>query len=228
MNGVTAPAVADSPAGPLTVRVASAVVLALPVLAAIHFGRPYFDILVGLGAIVLAWELNRMSGGAPGAWAWRVGGLAYIGAACWGLIVLRQQGIFGGALVLWLFIVVWASDTGAYAFGRLIGGPKLAPVLSPKKTWAGLIGGIACAALAGALTGALASAQLSLGVLWKVAAFGAFLGAVAQGGDLLESWAKRCFGVKDSGSIMPGHGGLFDRVDGLMAAAIGMAFLYRL
>ncbi len=216
MNGVTAPAVADSPAGPLTVRALSAVLLALPVLAAIHFGRPYFDILVGLAALVLAWELNRMSAGTPGKWVWRVGGLAYIGVACWGLIVLRQ-GFLGRELVLWLFLAVWAADTGAYAFGRLIGGPRLAPVLSPKKTWAGLIGGIACAAL----VGVVAAIENSLEVL-NVAAFGAFLGALAQGGDLLESWAKRCFGVKDSGSIMPGHGGLFDRVDGLMAAAIGM------
>ena len=215
MNGATAQAVADSPAGPLMVRAVSAALLVLPVLAVIHFGRPYFDILVGLGAVVLAWELNRVSAGAPGKWTWRTGGLAYIGVACWGLIYLRQS-IDGRGLVLWLFIVVWAADTGAYAFGRLIGGPKLAPVISPKKTWAGLIGGIACAALAGAA----ASVQFSLDV-WEVSAFGAFLGAVAQGGDLLESWAKRCFGVKDSGSIIPGHGGLFDRVDGLMAAAIG-------
>lgn len=219
MNGVTAPAVADSPASSLMVRGVSAVVMALPVLAAIQFGRPYFDILVGLGAVILAWELSHMSAGVSGKWGWRSAGLAYIGVACWGLIYLRQ-GFLGRELVLWLFIAVWAADTGAYAFGRLIGGPRLAPVLSPKKTWAGLIGGIACAALAGAT----AAVWHSLEVL-NVAAVGAYLGAVAQGGDLLESWAKRCFGVKDSGSIIPGHGGLFDRVDGLMAAAIGLIVL---
>ncbi len=219
MNGVTAPVVADTPVSPLLVRVMSAALLALPVLVAIQFGRPYFDILVGLGALILAWELNRVSAVASDKWVWRVGGLVYIGAACWGLIYLRQS-IDGRELVLWLFIAVWASDTGAYVFGRLIGGPKLAPVLSPKKTWAGLIGGIACAALAGAT----AAVWHSLEVL-SVAAVGACLGVVAQAGDLLESWAKRCFGVKDSGSIIPGHGGLFDRVDGLMAAAIGFIVL---
>lgn len=219
MNGVTAPAVADTPASPLLVRVVSSALLMLPVLAAIQFGSPYFDILVGLGALILAWELNRVSAGSPGKAGWRIGGLAYIGAACLCLIALRQ-GDFGREIVLWLFIIVWASDTGAYAFGRLIGGPRLAPALSPKKTWAGLIGGITCAAL----TGATAAMWYSLEII-NVAVLGAFLGAVAQGGDLLESWAKRCFGVKDSGSIIPGHGGLFDRVDGLMAAAIGYVVL---
>ena len=177
MNGVTAPAVAESPAGPLTLRVASAALLVPPVLAAIYFGRPYFDILVGLGAVILAWELNRMSAGAPRKLAWRVGGLAYIGAACWGLIALRQ-GIAGAQTVLWLFVVVWAADTGAYACGRLIGGPRLAPVISPKKTWAGLIGGIACAGLVGVLGSVWSAGYVSL----IVVAFFASLGAMAQGG----------------------------------------------
>jgi len=201
----------------MMVRVVSAVVLALPVLAAVHFGRPYFDILVGAGAIVLASELNRMSAGAPGKWAWRIGGLAYIALAC-GALIWTRQSFLGREIVLWLFIVVWAADTGAYAFGRLIGGPKLAPALSPKKTWAGLIGGIACAALAGAWW------YSSKGL--DAVVYSALLGAVAEGGDLLESWAKRRFNVKDSGNIIPGHGGLFDRVDGLMTAAIFMVFLF--
>ncbi|MEQ8195983.1 MAG: phosphatidate cytidylyltransferase, partial [Rhodospirillales bacterium] len=109
--------------------------------------------------------------------------------------------------------VAWAADTGAYLFGRLIGGPKMAPVLSPNKTWAGLIGGVFC----GACIGVAFSLALSKPSVLPLTAAGAVLGIVSQGGDLLESYMKRRFRVKDAGSIIPGHGGLLDRVDSLLA-----------
>jgi phosphatidate cytidylyltransferase len=113
--------------------------------------------------------------------------------------------------VLFLVFVVWGTDIGAYLIGRLIGGPRLAPRISPGKTWSGALGGLAAAALAGAGAGyehPFAAAVLAL-----------LLSVIAQAGDLLESALKRHFGVKDSGTLIPGHGGLLDRLDGVLTAA---------
>jgi phosphatidate cytidylyltransferase len=115
--------------------------------------------------------------------------------------------------------VVWASDIGAYAFGRLIGGPKLAPALSPNKTWAGAIGGLASAMVVGQLAAAFFAGDPPA-VLFAISAFVAI---AAQVGDLIESFAKRCFNVKDSGGLIPGHGGLLDRLDSLLLASLALA-----
>ena len=117
-------------------------------------------------------------------------------------------------LVLWVFIVVWSVDIGAYFTGRAIGGPKLAPSISPGKTWAGFYGGIAAATLLGGAWVLVTQLPLVLVLLAPLFA------AAAQGGDLFESWMKRRAGVKDSGRLLPGHGGVFDRVDGLLPVAI--------
>lgn len=140
-------------------------------------------------------------------------GLIYIGASIWALIWLRQ-GRDGFADMLFLLPVVWASDIGAYAIGRVLGGPKLAPAISPGKTWSGSLGGVVAAGLVGAaIAGGLA------GDPTRAALIAAELSVMSQLGDLGESWAKRRFGVKDSGNLIPGHGGLFDRLDGVMAAS---------
>ena len=123
-------------------------------------------------------------------------------------------------MVFWLLAVVWATDIGAYFAGRGIGGPKLAPSISPNKTWAGLIGGALSAGLVGTLAAGLTDSDATLLVVG-----GMILAVVAQGGDLLESWCKRHFGVKDSSHIIPGHGGILDRVDGLLAV-LPVVFLY--
>lgn len=154
---------------------------------------------------------------------WSAAGLAFIAASAAAFVFLRDYERIGGLTAVWLVIVVVATDVGAYFSGRLIGGPKLAPKLSPKKTWAGLAGGGALAAACGGLfswatTGTLAHevAQVSL-----VAA------VVAQAGDLGESAFKRRFGVKDASRLIPGHGGALDRLDGLMAATlVAAAFTY--
>jgi phosphatidate cytidylyltransferase len=261
--------VADGPPKSTTgIRVVSALILAPPVLAALYFGRPYFDLLVGLAAIGLGFEWDRLCGGKPfdpTAWIlaltgaaavaavsfgapqqapiivllgaivvyfmgrgtgrraalpagiqgqrWLAAGALYIGLPCAALVWLRADGAGGRDLVLWLFLTVWAVDIGAYFAGRSIGGPKLAPAISPNKTWSGLVGGM----LSAALVGGIAAALLGKANLWPLAAFGAFLAVVEQAGDLLESWIKRRFSVKDMGHLIPGHGGLFDRVDGLLA-----------
>ncbi|MBB4285599.1 phosphatidate cytidylyltransferase [Roseospira goensis] len=143
---------------------------------------------------------------------WMAAGSLYIGLPAIAMAWVRLEA--GWETVLWLFIVVWTTDIAAYAFGRQIGGPRLWPRVSPKKTWAGLIGGVVSAGVAGTLV-ALALGASALGA---VLAFGLVLGIVSQGGDLFESAFKRRFRVKDSGDLIPGHGGLLDRADGLIAA----------
>jgi phosphatidate cytidylyltransferase len=139
-------------------------------------------------------------------------GFLYIGVPSAALIFINWS---WWQLSLWALIVVWATDIFAYAAGRSIGGPKLAPRLSPNKTWAGLLGGVAGAAVCGALFAYLL--QLDEGIFYLL---GAPFGLLAQLGDLYESGVKRRQGVKDSGTIIPGHGGVLDRLDGLLPVAL--------
>jgi phosphatidate cytidylyltransferase len=132
------------------------------------------------------------------------------------LIALRQDDLVGRANVTFLFLVVWASDIAAYLAGRSLGGPKLAPGISPNKTWSGAVGGLIGASAVGL------GAALLLGPGGSPARMvlvSAMLGIATQSGDMLESWIKRRFGVKDSSGLIPGHGGLLDRLDGVLAAA---------
>jgi len=144
------------------------------------------------------------------------GGTFYIGTALLAALVLRLHALDGLAWSLVLCAVVWATDIGAYVAGRTIGGPKLAPLISPAKTWAGLVGGIAAAVAAAAFT-------VSIFNHWPIAAtmiLAGVLAVTAQAGDLLESFMKRRVGAGDSGRLIPGHGGILDRIDGLLPAAI--------
>jgi phosphatidate cytidylyltransferase len=144
------------------------------------------------------------------------GGVFYVGAGYLGLLLLRQ-GAGGLENLLFVILVVWANDIGAYIFGRLIGGKRLAPKLSPGKTWAGAGGGLVFAIAAG-LGVAMWAGASHIGQFWAEG-IAAALSLCAQAGDLMESALKRRSGRKDSGSLLPGHGGLLDRVDGLLAAA---------
>lgn len=148
-------------------------------------------------------------------------GVLYCGLPVIALMVCRRQTGFNEGVVftLWALALVWATDIGAYFAGRTIGGPKLAPRVSPNKTWAGLIGGVV---LAGAF-GAFMHAAYGLPLRMTLAT--PFLAVLAQGGDLYESWLKRQAGVKDSGNILPGHGGIMDRLDGLVPVAPVAALL---
>ncbi len=137
-------------------------------------------------------------------------GMLYIGIPSFALLVIAWADIY---LVLWLMLVTWATDIFAYFAGRSIGGPKLAPKISPNKTWAGLLGGMAGAAVVGGIAAWLFGFSAELpDFLW----LGAPMGLLAQLGDLYESRVKRRLGVKDSGSLLPGHGGVLDRLDGLL------------
>lgn len=144
-------------------------------------------------------------------------GALYIGLPVLALLTLRtgEQGLL---LAFWTMALVWACDIGAYFAGRTLGGPKLMPAVSPNKTWAGLIGGVAGAGLFAVIL------TLS-GLDWRLAAATPALAVLAQMGDLYESWLKRCAGVKDSGNLLPGHGGVLDRLDGLVAVAPVAALL---
>jgi phosphatidate cytidylyltransferase len=153
---------------------------------------------------------------------WRGLGLLWIGLPCVGLVWLRGQPGAGLIGVFWLLACVWACDTGAYFAGKSIGGAKLAPTISPSKTWSGLIGGM----LAAALVSIIFSFYEYTGSVSLLAVTGAVLAAVSQLGDLAESAVKRNFDVKDSGRLIPGHGGMLDRVDGLLfAVPAGVALM---
>jgi len=152
---------------------------------------------------------------------WLAAGVGYVGLPCIALAWLRALPHDGLATLLWVLAVVWATDTGAYAAGRSLGGPKLAPRISPNKTWAGLIGGT----VAAAVMGVGASLLVQDAPLWFTVPASAALAVVEQAGDLFESAVKRHFGVKDSSRLIPGHGGVLDRVDGLMAVSVVVATL---
>jgi phosphatidate cytidylyltransferase len=149
-------------------------------------------------------------------------GVPYLGLGAIALVWLRQPVETGCANVIVLLFIVWASDIGAYMSGRALGGPRLAPAISPGKTWSGSVGGL----IASALIGVAAALLLGNGApLWRSVSFAVLIGCISQAGDLFESLMKRHFGVKDSGAMIPGHGGLLDRLDALLAAAPAAALL---
>ena len=201
----------------LQTRIISGAALAATALLSLWIGGWLFDFVVLVAAMLMIHEWNNLTGRDKA--SWRIAGLLYVALPCASMIWLRDVGIEGDAhagvrLVLYVLLVVWATDIGAFFTGKRIGGPKLAPRISPGKTWAGLAGGIVAAAIIGALSTVAFTpyppsfiAGMDLAIV---------LAVVAQVGDLFESWLKRRAGAKDSGSLIPGHGGLLDRVDGLV------------
>lgn len=221
----------------LPVRLASAIVMLVLAAVALWLGGWFWTGFVALIACGIVWEWNklieRFGMAGVGETAWFFGGVVYIGGAALAMEIVRN-GLthvfpnspiagYGPIEVLLVFLLpIVAVDVGAYFAGRAIGGPKIAPRISPAKTWAGLGGG---ALLAGMVGIAVELADIgpagAPGYTW-VSLAGAVIGGVliaviAQAGDFFESWMKRRAGVKDSGSLIPGHGGLFDRLDGFIA-----------
>ena len=170
------------------------------------------------GATIVFWVARREHDCEP---YWLSLGALWVALPCVLLLWLAGTDEIGSRTVLWVFVVVWATDIGAYVIGRRFGGPQLAPRWSPRKTWAGLIGGAGCAALAGWGTAQLVGVSPVLPLVLVSAG----LAIVEQFGDLAESVAKRRFGVKDSSGLIPGHGGLLDRLDGLLAVVPAVALL---
>jgi phosphatidate cytidylyltransferase len=215
----------------LAVRVASAVVMLGVAVAALAIGGIVFDAFVALVALVAFGEFVRLVVKATGNGAYRLAGVlagaVYFGAAA---------GVLGGAadfLIVLIVLTVVFTDTFAYFTGRAVGGPRIAPAISPSKTWAGLLGGMVGAALwvvlwVVAIERGIAGPRFELGLrlsgenLGYAALLGTGLALLAQAGDFLESWLKRRAGVKDSSALIPGHGGVFDRIDGMIPVAIGV------
>jgi phosphatidate cytidylyltransferase len=181
-------------------------------------GRPVEGLVAAaLGAAVavfVAAQTRRHAG-------WALAGLAYTVVPALAAVWLRADSGAGRVAVLWLFAVIWATDTAAYFTGRTLGGPKLAPRLSPGKTWAGVAGGTAAACLAGLAVAIVAD----FGPVWALVLASAVLSLVGQGGDLAISGMKRHFDAKDSGHIIPGHGGVLDRLDSTVASVLLLAAL---
>jgi phosphatidate cytidylyltransferase len=207
------------PAGSeLGLRVASSLVLAAFALFATYMGGWLFAALWILAALAIFIEWIMMTRYEPG---WVAAGLAYAAVIAIVPPLVREDPRLGIAAVLWMFAVVWFTDIAAYFTGRALGGPKLCPAVSPKKTWSGFLGGLAAAIVAGAAVAMIASRfgwqpPVSLPVVVLVSGVASVL---SQIGDFGESALKRRFGAKDSGRLIPGHGGVMDRLDGFWAVA---------
>ena len=249
-------------------RVISALVLAPVAMAAIFAGAPYFEIILFVGAVVMAWEWDRICGqqkfsasgwvmaiillgagvsawlrrydialaivavGAFGVYVtalicrrgeplWTATGTVAVGIPCIAALWLRYLPHQGLETLVWLIGAVWVTDVTAYVTGSLIRGTKLAPRISPGKTWAGLIGAIVAAAVWGSVCAAWVGAEAT----WAFAVLGAIVAVLAQTGDLTVSFVKRRFGVKNASNLIPGHGGILDRFDGLLIATPALAAL---
>lgn len=197
----------------LGLRTATGLVLiALALLACVQGGM-IFALFIAALATVLYFEWSRLVKG--WGFAWNAAGFIYALLPALALLWIRERDVDHGlALVVWAFIVTWATDIGGYFAGKKFGRRKLAPAISPNKTFEGLYGGVVGAALFGGLW----AWATGLGLIFYLLA--PLFAVAAQGGDLFESWIKRRAGVKDSGNWLPGHGGLLDRLDGLIPVAI--------
>jgi phosphatidate cytidylyltransferase len=200
----------------LAVRAASAAVLAVVFAVVLVKGGWIFTWFVIMAALMMMREWTNITEH-EGA-LWRFAGLFYVSIPCASLIWLRNVDFLDTAntgiyLVLYVILIVVATDIGAYFAGRQIGGPKLAPSISPNKTWAGLGGGVVAAGAVGGLS--LFFVPYPTSIIGSIL-LGMVIAVIAQAGDLFESWQKRKAGVKDSGTLIPGHGGLLDRIDGLI------------
>lgn len=196
-----------------TTRLITACVLAPLVLLTIKLSGFYFITLVLAAAIIMGGEWFHITEKKSN--AWKISGAIYILLASVSLLwIIQQDSILGGKVifsgvstVISIFVLVWANDVGGYLFGKLLGGKKLCPKVSPNKTWFGFWGGMLCSI---AMSPILGESMIT----------GALVAALASVGDLIESWAKRRCDVKDSGSVIPGHGGLLDRLDGVLLVSI--------
>lgn len=220
------------PRSDLGVRTLSSVAMMSVAIGAIWLGGYAFMTLIVLVGLGVYWEFAKLAlafaRNMPARFIWLAGGLLYVGLACFTLLLFSEP-FFGMTPTIMLIAGVIGTDVGAYFAGRTLSGPKIAPRISPSKTWSGLLGGmvgaglmmIAIQAAIYAFRGGNAGdGDVYLTYGWqRLALTGAALAVVAQIGDFFESWMKRRAGVKDSGRLIPGHGGLLDRTDGLIAVA---------
>jgi phosphatidate cytidylyltransferase len=192
-------------------RVISSVILVPFAIYAICFSESLFLFLAVLLAVLMTLEWVELTKNTEDKEKWRLIGILYITIPVFSVIKIRA---IDSDILLWMFGVIWATDVFAFFAGKTFGGKKIAPQISPNKTWSGLAGGL----LASVIIGLLSSVMFNGSMLFFIF-ISALLSLIEQGGDLLESKFKRIFGVKDSGNIIPGHGGILDRLDGMMTAA---------
>jgi phosphatidate cytidylyltransferase len=187
--------------------------LAIALAALFALNNSILGVLAALapGAVAVGWLAGRRER------IWAAGGALYAGALVSSVGLLRVSPSFGPSAIFWLFAVVWGADIAAYFAGRLIGGPRLWPSVSPGKTWSGAIAGALAGAVLGLMLAARAGRANSLAALFCL---GLATAIVSELGDLFESALKRRFGVKDSSGLIPGHGGLMDRLDAFVAASV--------
>lgn len=191
----------------------ASIAIALALVVTRHQQAAMIVLAMGtLGAAALAPAERR---------TWVAAGIPYAGALGVAPVVLRTDGEHGFLAMILLFVVVWTTDIVAYFVGRAVGGPKLMPQVSPKKTWSGALGGTIAAVVAAVIVAKTAA----LMGLFAIAMLAVVLSVFAQGGDLLESFLKRRFGAKDSSHLIPGHGGLMDRLDGFVTASVVAALI---
>jgi len=209
----------------LALRVVSSLVLAPLALITAYLGGLFFVLFWVIAASIVLWEWVRLVVHAKlrgfALIDWLAAGVAYAAVLLFAPLILRRDPALGFVALAFLFAVVWATDIAAYFAGRAIGGPKLWPAVSPKKTWAGAIAGT----LGGIVAGAVAVELLGVPVPPMLLLVACLLSVAAQAGDLIESAVKRHFGAKDAGSLIPGHGGLMDRLDGFLTAAAAAAMV---
>lgn len=208
----------------LITRALSSLILAPLVLYIIYLGGILYIFLIVTMAVLMAFEWNTITStqqhGNKAAILWKLFGLFYIVMPCAALLWLRDQDK-GLIVIMWMLGVVWATDIAAYFGGNIIGGWKLCPPISPNKTWSGLISGVA----AGYFIGCLAVTISNPSKPQYLISLSVILAIYAQIGDLVESWIKRKCGVKDSGHVIPGHGGILDRVDSIVPVAPKVAIV---
>ncbi len=220
---------ASPPRSDLAIRTASAAVMLAVAGTALWMGGTVFQFFVALVAFLVVLEFRGLVVRFPddqfAKSVWMAVGGVYAAMGCASVLLLYQANMF-----LPLLAAVIGTDVGAYFAGRAIGGPKIAPAISPSKTWAGLgggmIGSVLLLSVAVRYTGGLENSVLAGGAV-RLVPLGALIAIFAQAGDFFESWLKRRAGVKDSGTLIPGHGGMFDRVDGLLSAAIFLLVMAR-
>ena len=216
----------------LLLRIGSAIVLAPVVLGAAYLGGWIFVLLCGLAGGGILWEWMRLvyrqegpmrpASQSPSVLAgWTIAGLIYAGVAFLAPVLLRNDPDYGRTALLFVIAAVWLTDICAYAAGRSLGGPLLWPQVSPGKTWSGAMGGLA----GGVAGGVVVAYAVGLDRLPVLAAIALVLSGCCQAGDLVESAVKRHFGVKDASGLIPGHGGLMDRLDGLLLAALAAVLI---
>lgn len=207
-------------------RTLASIVLMPIILAAVYLGDIYYDLLILVLAVLMSVEWSRIVNmnlvikiPRNTQMLWNIAGVIYTAAPCICLIFIRD--LYNGLEVtLWLISCVWATDIGAYFIGLTVGGPKIAPRISPTKTWSGLFGGLLCSAAVG-FAFEMYHPEYHLNYFYLAMA----ITFISQFGDFLESGFKRYFNLKDSGNLIPGHGGVLDRVDGLVTASIFIAMV---